>query len=94
MTLYFQLDTDAMQPVFYKDDIIEGIRVDTIKNKSLKGLYVLIQKDKAMVCRVDSVSSKSDILNIYCDGRQSKLSISEITDIYKVERLIDRHSIV
>lgn len=90
MTLYFQLDTDAMQPVFYKDDIIEGIRVDTIKNKSLKGLYVLVQNDKAMICRIDSVSLKSDILNIYYGGRQSEISFSAITDIYKVERLIDR----
>lgn len=73
-----------------KDDIIEGIRVDTIKNKSLKGLYVLVQNDKAMICRIDSVSLKSDILNIYYGGRQSEISFSAITDIYKVERLIDR----
>lgn len=89
---YFQVTSADMQPTLLKDDVIEGFKVKVRNMFFLKGVYVIILNSRTLICRVRPGNQRGGNLKVICDGGKAfKVRISQIREVYRVDRLVNRH---
>lgn len=89
---YFQVTSADMQPTLLKDDVIEGFNIKVRNMNSLNGVYVIKLNSKTLICRVRPGSQRGGNLKVSCDvGKVFKVRISQIREMYRVDRLVNRH---